>query len=282
MAAPLLDLPGGDLVDVGLKDLAAGRESVDALLVASFSTRLRRLGLPVPQHTIEDPEMRLYRLLEQSLGNGAHARYNALIRRVLSFSNSYRCAKAVDATRVRAFMKALGEATRAEGRVYFSGGTSAVLEGWRRVTVDVDIEAVPQSDPLLQAIPGIKESLNINVELASPAHFIPPLPNWQDRCRFIERVGLLDFFHYDFYSQALSKVQRGLERDLEDVRAMVERALVTGDRAWTMFRRIEPQLYRYPGLDPESFCKAVEAAFGPEQSGDPGEKVSDRDRRSSL
>jgi hypothetical protein len=170
-------------------------------------------------------------------------------------------------------MKALGEATKGEGCVYFSGGASAVLEGWRRITVDVDIDAVPQSDLLLRAIPGIKESLSMNVELASPTHFIPPLPSWQERSRFIDRVGQLDFFHYDFYSQALSKVQRGLEKDLQDVRAMVERCLVTPERAWTMFRRIEPQLYRYPGLDTESFRQAVEGAFGPEQSGDPRRPV---------
>jgi len=163
-------------------------------------------------------------------------------------------------------MKALGDAARAEGRVYFSGGASAVLEGWRRATVDVDIEAVPDSDLLLRAIPDIKESLNINVELASPAHFIPPLPNWEDRCPFIGRVGPLEFFHYDFYSQALSKVQRGLEKDLKDVRAMVERSLVTPEHIWKMFRRIEPSLYRYPALDPESFREAVEAAFGSEGS----------------
>jgi len=89
----LLELPGGDLIKGGLEDLAAGTETEDALLVASFSTRLRGLGLSVPPHRVKDPEMRLYRLLERRLGNGAHAHYNALIRRVLSFSNSYWCVK---------------------------------------------------------------------------------------------------------------------------------------------------------------------------------------------
>jgi hypothetical protein len=93
MGLPLLDLPGGDVVEQGLKDLAAGEESVEGLLVASFSTRLRQLGLPVPLHSIQEPEMRLYRLLERSLANGAHARYNSLIRLVVSFANSYQCVK---------------------------------------------------------------------------------------------------------------------------------------------------------------------------------------------
>ncbi len=88
-----VDLPGGDLVESGLSDLAEGRETVPALLVASFATRLRRLGVPVPPHVVEEPEARLYRLIERDLGDGAHARYCALIERVDSFANSYWCVK---------------------------------------------------------------------------------------------------------------------------------------------------------------------------------------------
>jgi len=161
-------------------------------------------------------------------------------------------------------MDALAKAAPGDGRVYFSGGASAVIEGWRQQTIDVDIEPVPQSDALLRAIPGIKESIHLNVELASPAHFIPELPGWRERSRFIERVGTLDFFHYDFYAQALSKLARGLERDLADVRAMLERALVSREKAWALFTQIEPQLYRYPRLDPRTFRGSVEAVLGPE------------------
>lgn len=91
VASALLDLPGGDLVESGLEDLAAERETVAALLVASFSTRLRRLGLDVPPCASEEPEMRLYGLLQRDLGDGAHARYQALIERLDSFANSYSC-----------------------------------------------------------------------------------------------------------------------------------------------------------------------------------------------
>jgi hypothetical protein len=87
------DLPGADLVASGIADLFAGRDSVPALLVASFATRLRRLGIEIPPHAIEEPETKLYRLIERDLGDGAHARYNALIQRVDSFASSYACAK---------------------------------------------------------------------------------------------------------------------------------------------------------------------------------------------
>ena len=79
-------LPGGDLVEAGLRDLGHGVESTEALLVASFAPRLRRLGVAVPD--IPDPEHRLYALLARSNPDSAHRRYNALVRRMVSFSRS--------------------------------------------------------------------------------------------------------------------------------------------------------------------------------------------------
>ncbi len=73
------DLPGAELVEAGLADLRAGRDSAPALLVASFSRRLRRLGFVVPESPITDPAIRLYRLIEQTRPN-AHHHYNALRR----------------------------------------------------------------------------------------------------------------------------------------------------------------------------------------------------------
>jgi hypothetical protein len=169
-----------------------------------------------------------------------------------------------DAGRLRAFMVALAENARDECRVYFTGGATAVLEGWRRQTIDADILIVPDSDALLQAIPRIKEALSINVELASPAHFIPELPGWDDRSRFIDRHGKVSFFHYDFYAQALAKIERGEVKDLADVGEMVRRGLVDRAKAWVLFRAIEARLYRYPDIDPASFRSAVEDSLGPE------------------
>jgi hypothetical protein len=169
-----------------------------------------------------------------------------------------------DAERLRRFMQALGSEATAECRVYFTGGATAVLEGWRRQTIDADIRFVPDSDSLLQAIPHLKESLEINVELASPADFIPELPGWQDRSRFIAREGRVSFFHYDFYAQALAKIERGERKDLVDVNEMLARGLVERARAWALFREIEPRLYRYPAIDPAEFRRSVAEALGPE------------------
>ena len=82
------DLPGAELVLPGLADLAAGRDTVEALLVEIAAPRLRRLGLDVPQRSDEEPERRLYLRLHAERPQGMHARYNALIRRLISFSQA--------------------------------------------------------------------------------------------------------------------------------------------------------------------------------------------------
>jgi hypothetical protein len=81
------DLPGGDLVAAGLADLQRGDESVAALLVSIGGPRLRRLGYEVPD-VFEDPERRLYALLARNDAPSAHGRYNALIRRLVSFERA--------------------------------------------------------------------------------------------------------------------------------------------------------------------------------------------------
>jgi len=84
-------LPGADLVNEGLADLARGVESVPALLVSIGAPRLRRIGLEIPK-TFPSPEKRLYALLETTGPDSAHSRYNALIRRLVSYERAAECA----------------------------------------------------------------------------------------------------------------------------------------------------------------------------------------------
>jgi len=142
--------------------------------------------------------------------------------------------------------------------VYLTGGASAVLLEWRQSTIDVDLKIEPERDEVLRAIPQLKDRLELNVELASPGDFIPELPGWRDRSLFIVREGNLFFHHYDFYSQALSKLERRHARDLDDVIQMHARGLIDPARLREFFAAIEPQLYRYPAIDPRAFRAAVE------------------------
>jgi hypothetical protein len=84
-------LPGEDLIERGLADLERGTESIEALLVSIGAPRLRRAGIEVPR-TIPSPERRLYDLLAETDPDSAHSRYNALIRRLVSFERAAECA----------------------------------------------------------------------------------------------------------------------------------------------------------------------------------------------
>ncbi len=169
-----------------------------------------------------------------------------------------------DAERLQRFMRSLGEAARNHLRVYFTGGASAVLIGWRASTIDVDIKIAPDDDVVLRAIPRIKEDLEINVELASPNDFIPDLAGWERRSPFVGTEGRVSFYHFDFYAQCLAKIERSHARDLEDVREMIARGLVEPKRLLEFFGEIEPLLYRYPAIDPRAFRRAVEALVTPQ------------------
>jgi hypothetical protein len=166
----------------------------------------------------------------------------------------------VTADRLHRFMRELAVRSRATGRVYLTGGASAVLLDWRESTVDVDITIIPEDDRVLRVLPGLKEALQINVELAAPSHFIPPLPGWEDRSPFIAREGTLSFHHYDFYSQCLAKIERGHRKDHLDVAAMLSSGLVEPRRLRDFFEQIAPELYRYPAIDPTRFRRAVVCA----------------------
>lgn len=166
-----------------------------------------------------------------------------------------------EAGRLRDFMQALGGAAREETHVYLTGGASAVLMGWRSATLDVDVRFVPDRDEILQLLPELKNRLEINIELASPADFIPELPGWQERSPFIAREGKVSFHHYDFYAQALAKIERWHAQDRADVESMLRAGLVEAGRLRELYETIATQLHRYPAIDPNTFRRTLDAAL---------------------
>jgi hypothetical protein len=83
----LTSLPGHELVLKGVDDLAQGIDSQEALLVSIGAPRLRQAGIEVPE-PLASPEHRLYRLLAAEDSDSAHGRYNALVRRLVSFERA--------------------------------------------------------------------------------------------------------------------------------------------------------------------------------------------------
>ena len=154
-------------------------------------------------------------------------------------------------------MAAAGAVAERDGVCYFAGGATAVLIGWRATTIDVDVLLRPEQDELLRALPRIKDELHVNVELASPADFIPLPAGWEERSDSIGRQGRLTFRHFDLNAQALAKLERAHQRDLDDVKAMLSAGLVDPDTLLACFEEIEPELYRFPAIDPRSFRRRV-------------------------
>ena len=113
------------------------------------------------------------------------------------------------AEKIIALMDALGREVTGSGRIYLTGGATALLHGWR------------------------------------------------DRSPHIAQHGRLEFFHYDLYSQALAKLERGHARDLADVQAMLERQLIAPAQLWELFLAVELLLIRFPGITAALFRESV-------------------------
>jgi hypothetical protein len=90
--AALAALPGGDLIGTGLADLDRACESIPSLLVSIGAPRLARAGFSAGK-PFDRPELRLYALLAAEDPASAHSRYNALIRRLVSFERAAECAR---------------------------------------------------------------------------------------------------------------------------------------------------------------------------------------------
>jgi hypothetical protein len=168
----------------------------------------------------------------------------------------------VDEERLRELARRLGRVARGPTQIYLTGGASAVLEGWRGSTVDVDLRFEPDLDELLRELSALKNDLGINIELVSPPDFVPELPGWRERSPFVFREGNIEVHHFDFYSQALAKIERGFGQDLADVANMVAHGLIEPRRLRELYEAIESELYRYPAIDPAAFRTKVLAAMG--------------------
>ena len=160
--------------------------------------------------------------------------------------------------KLETFLTELGRRIRGAGRLYLTGGGTAVWFGWRQMTIDIDLKADPEPAGFFEALATLKDELDVNIELASPGDLMPEVPGWQERSLFIARFGQLDCLHLDPYSQALAKLERSHVRDLADVEAMARLGLIERSRLLELFDRIAPRLHRYPAVEPKAFRASVE------------------------
>ncbi|MSU58695.1 MAG: hypothetical protein EXS35_11050 [Pedosphaera sp.] len=169
-------------------------------------------------------------------------------------------------------MRELAAAARSPGKVYFTGGATALLLGFRQQTIGIDLKLDPEPEGAFEAIAALKDRLELNVELASPDDFIPCAADWRERSRHIASVGRVEYFHYDFAMQALAKLERGHTQDLEDVASLLRGGFVSEEELRARFAQIEPGLLRYPAIDASQFRKKLEDFLAQAGSHEPKQK----------
>jgi hypothetical protein len=171
--------------------------------------------------------------------------------------------RSVNHERIENFLRRLGERFRRSGKIFLVGGTTVVFEGYRDRTLDIDLVfQVAEQDhaDLVETVRELKDELDVNVEESSPGDFIPLPAGYQDRAVFIGRYGQLDVFHFDLYSTALSKIERGNEKDFADVLALLRAGRVEMKQLESYFERILPEFAtRSLKQDPDEFRRKFNA-----------------------
>lgn len=153
----------------------------------------------------------------------------------------------IDRLRVHYFLVKLGIEFHYPARLYLVGGTTLVYEGLRDQSLDIDIHyevADEHEAEFAQVIRRLKDELQVNVEQASPGDFIPLPSGWKERAKHVGRFGPVDVFHFDLYSTALSKIERGREGDYQDVLALLRSGQIEMRELREAFENIMPRVDR--------------------------------------
>lgn len=151
----------------------------------------------------------------------------------------------IDQQRIELFLQRLGRQFNRPGRIYLVGGTTMVYEGLRQQTLDIDLAIeVDNQDhsAFIAVVRELKNSLSLNIEEASPGDFIPLPAGYRERSQYVGRYGQLDVFHFDLYSVALSKIERGTGEDLSDVLALLQNGHLEMAELTQYFHEILPKL----------------------------------------
>jgi Nucleotidyltransferase of unknown function (DUF6036) len=165
----------------------------------------------------------------------------------------------VDKTAIESFLQQLGRTFRKPGRLYLVGGAALVHAGVRPgFTQDIDIQVGGANEgELIVAIQRLIQQMQINVEFASPADFIPLPSQWEMHVQYVGRYGGVDVFYFDFYSIALSKIERGNSRDIADVKLLIQQGIINLNDLDVAYQEVLAQLGqgRYPRITPQRFSE---------------------------
>jgi Nucleotidyltransferase of unknown function (DUF6036) len=156
--------------------------------------------------------------------------------------------------------------TRQSGRLYLTGGAALVHRGIRPgQTLDIDIQITVDPANLTGQIAQLKQQLNMNIEFASPGDFIPLPAQWEARSQFIKRYDQVDAFYFDWYSIALSKMQRANRQDVVDVQLLVRQRCVDVMELDLLYQDVLDKIGRspfdrlFPNLSQQQFSQRYQA-----------------------
>lgn len=154
----------------------------------------------------------------------------------------------VDAASVLDFLQRLGKCYRHAGVLYLVGGSSLLLVAAKQSTADIDLKIeIPNEHhtEFMRCLRQLSLEMRLPIEQASPDEFLPLPLGYQDRRRYIGRYGGLEVFHFDFYSVALGKLQRGNDKDYADVISMVKLGVIDQPSLEGYFQEVLPKVEDY-------------------------------------
>jgi uncharacterized nucleotidyltransferase DUF6036 len=231
-------------------------------LVALQEAEQRRRGLPL--NFIGDWQNQINHLLRQEEARRNPTRVSVELLNEQDEEEQQECGEMsmrqnVTRADIEKFLTALGKTYRKPGRIYLAGGAALVHMGLRSgstLAIDVVVEATNE-DEMVVAIRRLVDQMQINIEFSSPADFIPVPAQWIVHAKYIGRYGKVDAFYFDFYSLALSKISRGNERDLLDVKLLIQQKVITREGLDAAYHEVLPRIGKRPyiNLDPQKFAE---------------------------
>jgi hypothetical protein len=136
----------------------------------------------------------------------------------------------VDNAEIVTILQSLGTRLPSDSQLILVGGSALALLGSPRLTIDIDFigdDVHPNS--LHRTIMQIAREMQIHVEPVPLERFVPLPEGNEERLIRIGQFGNLEVFVADPYSIALSKLDRGLDTDFDDLLFLIQNNYVDMD-----------------------------------------------------
>lgn len=137
----------------------------------------------------------------------------------------------MDNTEIRSILQTLGERVPPSSRLLLVGGSVLILLGSPRLTIDIDFvgDEVSPSE-LDQILMHAAKELKLFVEPVPIERFVPIPAGSDERTIRIGQFGNMEVFVADPYVIALSKLDRAIDTDFDDLIFLIRRNLVELDQ----------------------------------------------------